>query len=605
VAWVVAAVLVVVALFTLKSPGTPRLSQEPPSFDGEAAYADLKTIVEDFPQRVAGSDPDNRMGIWVEQQFRAAGLETHVEGFAATVNGKGVALQNVYGVAKGRTQGTIMLVANRDVPPLATQGAGDNASGVAALLALADAFTVAAHEHTIIFLCTTGDSYGALGARNFVEMHQTDDLYAVIAMRDVAKRDSDGVAVDGWSSVPKVAPPWLWLLTPPAAKRDSNLATHLPSVPAQVLRLAAPTDAGSQGPFVAAGVPAVTVSAAGPSAPAQGDTLDTVSQETLTKMGTSVQNMVMAVDATSTPGAPSGGTVFLTRKATLPGGSLAAMLAALLLPLVAVTVDLFAQCRRTRIRLRPAFARAGLHLAPWLVLVGIVYFANLVGLLPHSPDAVIPPDSHLAASPRYLRVVVLVALLVLAYAYAVGVERRLERRFATDARATIFVSHLLLVLIALLLLLANPYSVVLVLPGAVLWPIARPGGWMRSILPVYLGLLMVPVPLVYYALQLDVGWNVWWYFFLLFENRTIPAGVVLLAVLFLSTAGVLAHTLHERGLAPGALTWPAVDRRGPGRPSDEEWAAAVAAAAEQQPWGGGRRRRIRRPGDRRANRRGP
>jgi hypothetical protein len=110
---------------------------------------------------------------------------------------------------------------------------------------------------------------------------------------------------------------------------------------------------------------------------------------------------------------------------------------------------------------------------------------------------------------------------------------------------------------------------------------------------------------VYYALQLDVGWNVWWYFFLLFENRTIPAGVVLLAVLFLSTAGVLAHTLHERGLAPGALAWPAVDRRGPGRPSDEEWAAAVAAAAEQQPWGGGRRRRIRRPRDRRANRRGP
>ena len=202
-AWVVAAVLVVVALFTLKSPDTPRLSQEPPSFDGEAAYADLKTIVEDFPQRVAGTDPDNRMGIWVEQQFRAAGLETHVDGFAATVNGKDVALQNVYGVAKGRTQGTIMLIANRDVPPLATQGAGDNASGVAALLAMAEAFTITAHDHTIIFLCTTGDSYGALGARAFVETHQTDDLYAVIALRDVAKRDSTAVAVDGWSTVAK------------------------------------------------------------------------------------------------------------------------------------------------------------------------------------------------------------------------------------------------------------------------------------------------------------------------------------------------------------------------------------------------------------------
>jgi hypothetical protein len=589
VAWVVAAVLVVVALFTLRSPGTPALSQDPPSFDGETAFTDLRTIVQDFPQRVAGTDPDNRMAVWVEQQFRAAGLETHLESFPATVNGKGVALTNVYGVSKGRARGAILILANRDIAPLATQGAGDNASGVAALLALADAFTVAAHDHTLIFLCTTGDSFGALGARQFVKAHSTDDLYAVIALRDVAKRGSDAIALDGWSAVPRAAPPWLWLLTAPAAKRDANMGTRLPSVPSQVLRLAVPADAGSQGPFVAAGVPAITVSAAGPSAPAPNDTLGAVSQVTLSKVGTTVQSMVMAVDATTEPGAASGGTIFLTHRATLPGGALAAIVAALALPLFAVTIDLFAHCRRLRLRLAPAFKRAGLHLAPWLVLIAIVYFSNLVGLLPHSPDAVIPPDSHLAASPRYLRVVVLVILLVLAYAYAVAVERRLERRFATDPRATIFVSHLLLVLIALLLLLSNPYAVLLVLPAAVLWPLARPGGWMRSLLPVYLGLFMIAVPLLYYAVQLAVGWHVWWYFFLLFENQTIPAGMVLLAALFFSTAGVLAHTLHERGLAPGALSWPAIDRRGPDRPTDEEWAATEEAGG-RRPWRDGRRR---------------
>ena len=595
-AWVVAAVLVIAALFTLGSADTPKLSQEPPSFDGDAAYADLLSIVKDYPQRVAGTDPDNRMGIWVEQQFHAMGLETHIDSFAATVNGKAVALQNVWAISKGHTQGTIMVLANRDVPPLATQGAGDNASGVAALLGLAQAFTVTAHDHSLIFLCTTGDAYGALGAHQFVEEHQTDDLYSVIALRDVAKRDSNGIGLDGWSTVPKAAPPWLWLLAPPAAKQqDVNLDAELPTVASQVLRLAVPASAGGQGPFVAAGVPAVTVFAAGPSASARNDTLDTVSKETLTKVGTAVQNMVMAVDGTTSPGAPSGGTIFLTRKATLPGGALAAILAALLLPLVAVAVDLFARCRRSRIRLRPAFVRAGLHLAPWLVLIAIVYFANLVGLLPHSPDAVIPPDSRLADTPRYLRVIVLIALMLLAYAYAVAVARRLERRVATDARATIFVSHLLLVVIALLLLLVDPYSVLLVLPGAILWPLARPGGWARSILPVYLGLLMVPVPLIYYALQLDVGWKVWWYFFLLFENRTVPAVAVLLAALFFSTAGVLAHTLHQRGLAPGALSWPAIDRRGPQRMSDEEWAAVAEVDTRRTRHGSRARRRSRGP----------
>lgn len=584
--------LVVVALFTLGNPDTPKLSLDPPSFDGELAYGYLKTIVEDYPQRVAGSDPDNRLGIWVEQQFDQYGLETHIDGFAATVNGETVALQNVWGVSKGSASGTILILANRDVPPLATQGAGDNASGLAALLALAEAFTVTAHKHTLIFLCTTGDAYGALGARQFVEDHETDDLYSVVALRDVAKRDSEGVALDGWSSEPRAAPPWLWLLTSPAARRDANMDVGQPTVAAQVLRLAVPTGAGSQGPFVAAGVPAITVKASGPSAPAPHDTLATVSGETLTKVGTTVQNMVMAVDGTSEPGAQSGGTIFLTRQATLPGGSLAAILGALLLPLAAVALDLFAHCRRARVRLRPAFVRAGLHLAPWLVLIALVYFANLVGLLPHSPDAVIPPDSRLAANPRYLRVVVLIALMVLAYSYAVAVERRLERRVATDPRATTFVSHLMLVVIALLTLLVNPYAILLVLPAAVLWPLARPGGWARSILPVYLGLVMVPVPLIYYALQLDTGWGVWWYFFLLFENRSIPAAAVLLAALFFSTAGVLAHTLHERGLEPGALSWPAIDRRGPGRVSDAEWAGASAA----DPGRTRRDRRVRRRG---------
>ena len=169
-----------------------------------------------------------------------------------------------------------------------------------------------------------------------------------------------------------------------------------------------------------------------------------------------------------------------------------------------------------------------------------------------------------------------------------AVERRLQRRVATDPRATIFVAHAMLVAIALLTLLINPFSVLLVLPAAVLWPMARPGGWARSILPAYLGLAMIPLVLVYYASLLCIGWKVWLYFFLLLENRTVPTSVVLLAALFVSTAGVLAHTMHERGLAPGALTWPAVDRSGSDRPSDAEWSAVTdvkPARAHRRPRG--------------------
>jgi hypothetical protein len=188
-------------------------------------------------------------------------------------------------------------------------------------------------------------------------------------------------------------------------------------------------------------------------------------------------------------------------------------------------------------------------------VLAIIYVANLVGLLPHSPGAVFPPQSPLAQNPRYLRVVVLLVLLVLAYAYAVAIERRMERRVPTDPRATIFTAHAILVVVAVLTMLVNPFAVLLVLPAALLWPLARPGGWARSILPAYLGLIAIPAVLVFYATRLELGVNVWWFFFLLLENRIVPVGAVVVGVLFLSTAGMLAHTLHERGLSAGALTW--------------------------------------------------
>lgn len=564
VALVVALALIVVSLFALGRPGTPNLSDTPVSFTGSRAAADMRSITTLFPQRVAGSDADNRAGIWLVEQFDGLGLETHVQGFPATVDGKDVALQNVWAVAKGETPGTILVIANRDTPPLATQGANDNASGVAVLLELARAFTVTAHDRSIIFLATTGDAYGALGSRQFLQDYgSVDDLVAVIALRELATRERSGIGVDGWSTTPRTAPPWLWLLSGPASRVYANDKALLPGVASQIIRLAAPTSSGSQGPFVAEGIPGITISADGPSVAPQNDTLDSVSSETLRKAGSAVQSMILSLDAGPLPDAGSGGTIFLTRQRTLPGGALALILAAFLLPLLAVTVDLFAHCRRERVRLRPALLRAALHLAPWLIVVVIVYLANLVGLLPQSPGAVIPPGSPVVDEPRYLRVVLLLALLLLVYAYAVAVERRMARGVQTDPRATILVAHVSLVAIAAMALLVNPYSVLLVLPAAVLWPLARPGGWPRSILPAYLGLIMIPIVLVYYATRMEIGWNVWWYFLLLMETRTIPAVVVLFGVFFLSTAGTLAHALHERGQRTEDFVWKDAGTQGP------------------------------------------
>ena len=557
-AWAATLVIVIIAVFTLGTPGTPLLSDEPASFDGDRAMLDVQTLCEDFPQRVAGSDTDIRSSIWLLKTLERQGLKVHIDSFTATIEGENVPLQNVYAVAPGDAHGTIVLVANRDSPPGATQGAGDNASGTAALLELARTFTVTAHDHSLLFLWTDGDAYGALGARDFVMRHPTDDILAVIALRDVGRDGERKIELDGWSPEGRVAPPWLWLLSAPAAQRI-NLEALLPGAITQVLRLAVPTSAGSQAPFVAAGLPALSISSAGPAVPPEEDTLDSVTPETLMRTGRTAETMVQAIDVTLSGATGSGGTIFLTRHRTLPGASLAVMLAALFIPLGAVTFDLFAQTRRRRIRLRGAWQRLALHVAPWMVVIVTIYVANFLGLLPRSPGAFIPPTSDLVDEPRYLRVALLLGALVVAYLYAVAVERRLRRRLPVQDEAIVFVAHAALLLIALAVLFLDPYSLLLVAPAGILWPLARPGPWPRSILTVYLGLSAVAVAVLYFASHLELGAHVWWYFFLLVENRTVPASVTIVLAVFLATAGMLAHALHvpgssSPGEAPSGVT---------------------------------------------------
>ena len=572
-----AAVLAAVALFTLGSPETPELTREPLSFDGDRAMEDVRTIATEFPRRVAGSEQDGRCTLWLIDQVKDMDLEAGIESFPAERAGRDVGLQNVYAYARGKGRGTIILVANRDVVRSTTQGANDNASGVAMLLELARAFTLTAHRHTLLFLWTDGDAEGGLGAADFVARHDLDDVLAVVAVKAVATDRPTGVEVSGWSSSPRIAPPWLWLVTAPAARSVGAPEALLPHAGSQLLRLAAPLSGGLQAPFVAAGVPAVMLTAVGPSVSPPADTLETVSEQTLAKMGAMVQSVVMTIDAGAPPSDPSGGTVFLTRKRTLPGTSLALLLVALMLPLAAVTVDLYAQCRRERVALRSAWMRAILGMAPWLTLIALAYLANLLGLLPNGPGGVLAPCAELAARPRYLRIALLVVAFVLVALYVTAVELRMTRRGHTDGRALVLVAHASLLFIALGLALLNVYSLLLLVPAALAWPLARPGHWARSILPVVFGLSLLAAAGVHCAVQSGLGFDVWWYLFVLFETRELPIPVALLGAAFLSTT-----ILYARALRRGP--WP--DETGPAAAETPE-ARPVATPGDEVAGGGG------------------
>jgi hypothetical protein len=578
---VVAAVLAAVALFTLGTPGTPKLSPQPPSFDGARAMADLRTIATEFPQRQAGSVQDGRATLWLVDQLKQIGLDAGIESFPA--QGGEVGLQNVYAVDRGDMHGTIVLVANRDVIATATQGANDNASGTAALLELARSFTVTSHRHTLVFLWTDGDAEGTLGTRDFVARHDVDDVLAVVGVRGIASVKPAGLEVAGWSSVPRLTPPWLWLLTAPAARATGVPPVELPGPGTQLLRLAAPLSDGLQAPFVAAGAPAVQLSIEGPDVSPPADTLDAVSEQTLTRVGTMVQRMVMTIDSAKVPTDRSDGTIFLTKRRTLPGSSLALLLLALTLPLLAVTVDLFAQCRRERVAMRSAWRVALLGAVPWLAFLGLLYGANLVSALPRGAGGVTGPHADLVAHPHYLRIALLLATVVLVGLYVVAVERRSRRRDPVDGRALVLVAHAGLLLIAAALALVNVYSLLLVLPAALLWPLARPGR-LSSVILAPAGLAMVAAAAVHCALASGLGVDVWWYLLLVLETRELPVFAAVLGALFLSTTVLYARALWTMGAEARSAPLPATSLAreaglapDPGQSPDAEPAALVVS----------------------------
>jgi hypothetical protein len=166
-------------------------------------------------------------------------------------------------------------------------------------------------------------------------------------------------------------------------------------------------------------------------------------------------------------------------------------------------------------------------------------------LLPSNPGAAIPPDALMAHSPRYVRSFLLLALLVAVALYAHAIERRLIRRVAVPVENTVAAVHMVLLAVAALALLVNPFSLIIVLPAAVLWPLARSGPWPVSRLPAWGGLAALAAALIYVGAQVHLGWSVWWYFFLLIENRTVPVGVAVLGVAFVTAAIHLGHHLHQ------------------------------------------------------------
>ena len=565
--WLLVALPLLLAAFTVGRPQPLPPPALPPSFDPVTAEQLARELARDYPDRSPGSAGALGAASWLNDQLALYGVEPpQEERFTALIPGRGrVQLTNLVAVVRGVSHRKIVIMAHRDNSGEG-RGANDNASGTAALVELYRAYAPAAGtttvqtqpSHTLVFVSTDGGAFGALGAAHFAESSPyREDTVAVISLDAIGGFGAPRLLIAGDTARSPAA-----ALVRSAAVRVLEQSGREPlraSALRQLLDLGFPFTLGEQGPFVARGIPALTLTTV-PDGPSQGFADSRLSGARLGELGRATQNLVGSLDAglELTQGTTS--YVYLGTR-IVRGWAIEFVLLTALLPFAIGAIDLFARCRRRRIALAPAARSLRSRLLFWGYAGLLIYVAARLGAFPDGEPRPLPPDAGVyQPSPVVLGVIG--ALLVAGW--LIGRERLIPRRRATleETLAGHTVALLALGLVALVVVATNPFSLVYLLPSLYAWlwlPQAHASSPAARGALLALGLAGPLILTLSFSTRFDLGADAPWYLLSLVAVGYVPWVAVLLGLVWLAIAAQLA-TLVSGRYAP----YPDVQARGPG-----------------------------------------
>ena len=255
-----------IAAFTVARPaGLPR-PPLPPAFDTPTALELARDLAQAYPDRSPGSAGALGAAEWFAAQMKLYGFTTQEDSFTARVLGRGdVELRNILAVVRGDSPQAIVILAHRDSSGVGP-GANANASGTAALIELARGYSTvgtgstlrASPAHTLIFLSTDG-IFGARGRAVRLRVALPGSVVAVVN----PTRRRPGATAELWRRAAlarrRARAFWRhacsggWRGT--AGRRPWQLSTS------------ASRRSWRKGPFVADGIPAVTLTTCRSGAP--------------------------------------------------------------------------------------------------------------------------------------------------------------------------------------------------------------------------------------------------------------------------------------------------------------------------------------------------
>ena len=262
------------------------------------------------------------------------------------------------------------------------------------------------------------------------------------------------------------------------------------------------------------GIPAVTLTTAGERPPdAFTDRPSGLDGTKLAALGRTAQQLLGSLDQglELTQGTTS---YVWAGNRVVRGWAIELLLAALLIPFFVGVVDLFAHCRRRRIRLTPAISALRSRLGFWLFLGLAFYGFRWLGAWPGGPPRPPNPASALAGNWPVLALVTLGA--VAGIGWIVGRHRLVPRRTigADELLAGETAALLALGLVSLLILATNPFALIFVLPALHAWlwlPQVRAGRGPARAIVFALGLAGPALLLGSLAFRAGLGFDAPWY----------------------------------------------------------------------------------------------
>jgi hypothetical protein len=566
--WLIAGVALVVALLTLEAPNPGPEAALPSSIDGQSTLELESQLAAIAPERAPGSGPDIAAARWVQGQLsQVPGVGRHVQlqDFVARHRGGLVRLQNVYlavPAAPGSSpRGGVLVVAPRDTPA----GVAAGASSTAVMLQLARVSATLRHSRPLLFVSTDGSTVGNAGIRWFLDRFSSFPISAAVVLD--APGDAEGDRIRLWTDgTARTQALGIGQLAARSVARSGGRADADPSLGAQVLRLAVPQSFGDQGPLIAAGVPAVTMSGRreSPLRPAVRPTADR-----LALAANSANDLLGALDAAPQVPAPDTSVTIAGKRLRPTFARMALLLLAL--PVLVLAVDAVARSRRARVPMGAGLRAVALRTAPLFAGLAAAHLLSMAGLLPRPSAGLwpIPADARFGPAAA-LGLVLAAAAGVLGWMWARRRTRALAATPPAEGAAAIGALAVLLVV----LWIVSPYALVLVLPAAHAALVAT-GAQRRWHLAALAGIAVLPLLALVISLSGDLDSNPVFATWYLLETAASGArgwvGVVLAVLVtgcIWSLGAFVAFRARKGGLAAAAEGAAAAERarRRPRRP---------------------------------------